>query len=239
MSGEKAPARRRRAPVPSAPAVTAPSLSSSDVQDEATPALVARGTAYVKAYAIVEHQPEILLKNLAVVLVELRRRCEIGGVADMRGRSGEYRKLAGEVYRSSGLGADRESGIQQAVRWHIGNLLRDEMTPDELEAYSLKTTSPLERLQSSREASAAIVAASRAVDVATVSASAPVDAKATATQITVGKAVASMLAKISVEVITEEMTDGQRATLDAQLAEAQQLITKLRRHTQKRSSAAK
>lgn len=239
MSGEKAPARRRRVAVPAATGVDVPSLSSSDVQDEATTALVARGTAYVKAYAVVEHQPEILLKNLAVVLVELRRRCEINGVADMRGRSGEYRKLAGEVYRSSGLGADRESGIQQAVRWHIGNLLRDEMTADELEAYSLKTTSPLERLQSSREASAAIVAASRAVDVATVSASAPVDAKATATQITVGKAVRSMLEKISVEVISEEMTDGQRATLDAQLAEAQALITKLRRHTRKRSSAAK
>lgn len=239
MPGEKAPARRSGRVPSVAAAAPVPSLSSSDVQDEATSALVARGTAYVKAYAVVEHQPEILLKNLAVVLVELRRRCHIDGVPDMRGRSGEYRKLAGEVYRGSGLGATRESGIQQAVRWHIGNLLRDAMTPDELEAYSLKTTSPLERLQSSRETTAAIVAASRAVDVATVSASAPVDTKATATQITVGKAVASMLGKISVEVISSEMTDGQRAALDAQLAEAQQLITKLRRHTRKRSSGTK
>lgn len=156
MPGDRTPARRQGRPaVPVGADV--PSLSITDVEGEGERALVARGTAYVRAYAAVEQQPTILLKNLAVVLVTLRR-CFVDseGRPDMRGKTGEYREAAGEIYRASGLDADRQSGIQQAVRWHIGNLLRDEMSYDELLAYDLKTSSPLERLQDSREASAAI-----------------------------------------------------------------------------------
>lgn len=239
MSGDKAPARRRRTPVlPPVGGDSTPSISSEDVAREALGALKARGAAYIKAYVRVEEQPTILLKNLARVLIELRRRCiNAGGNSDMRGQSKEYRDLVKEIYLAAGVGKEKAETTQQAVRWHIGNFLRDEMTAEELSDYGLKESSPIERSQDGREQRAAIVAASRATDLAVVSSSAPVSVKATADQITIGKAVHRQLEGIRVDVINDAMTDGQREALDAQLAAAQQLIAKLRRHTRKRASA--
>lgn len=236
-AGDTTPARRNRPrPPASAGFADVRALDPHDLTNEDEALLVARGTAYVKEYAKVEEHPTILLKNLAVVLVELRKRCVDGeGRRDMGGRGYDYRQKAGKLYKDSGLGADRTSGIQQAVRWHIGNLLRDELTEEELAEYTLKPTKPLERQQTQRAENAVVLASARVTDLAVTSASAPVSVRATADQLTIGRAIHRQIEGLRTDIISSEMTDGQREALDAELAAAQQLITKLRRHTRKRS----
>ncbi|MFJ6636580.1 hypothetical protein ACIQMR_35230 [Streptomyces sp. NPDC091376] len=243
MPSSKAPARRGRT-TPATPASDAPvpveslpTLDPSEISGETTRQLIARGAAYVREYANVEHQPTIQLRNLAVVLVELRQRhTDSEGRPDLLGRSQAYRNDAAEVYSVAGVAPDSQARTQTNVRWHVGNLLREVFDGDTMREYKLKTTSPVERLQDAREQRAAIVAAARAEE--TVGTAQVPTVRATADHIRLGSAVASIVGQMSVEVISSEMTDGQRAKLDAQLAEVQQLVAKLRRHTRKRSSDA-
>jgi hypothetical protein len=234
----KAPVRRsaRRSPV--VPAGPLPELSPDDIAEETVDQLTARGAAYAREYAIIEDRPTILLRNLAAVLVTLRMKCtDQEGRPDLTGRSAEYRELVGSIYRTSLADDDQRQRTQQAVRWHVNNLLHERFSTAELTDYGLKETSALTRMQASRQERAALVAAARGEDLADAGSAEPATPKATATQLTVGKAIRSMLSKINVDVVDDEMTDGQRAVLDNELAEAQKIIASLRRHTRKRSSA--
>lgn len=215
---------------------TLPSLALGDVADDGVEALVARGAAYVKEYAAVEHKPTIILRSLAVVLIALRmQHVDSEGRPDMRGRSGPYRGDASEVYRRAGIAPDSQDRLQKAVRWHIGNILRDELDVSTLESYELRQDSPLERQRDDRASRSAVVAASRAEVEASSSRAGGVTVKATADSIRLGRAVTNILKELSPDVIDNEMTDGQRAKLDEQLAEAQTLIAALRRRTRKHS----
>lgn len=227
-----------------------PTLELDDIVQETEAQLQARGAAYAREYARVEAAPTILARNIATVCVALR--VQLG---DMAGTSYDYKQRIAEFYRESGVGGDQLERMQKAVRWHVGNVLRRTMTARELEKLGLLLTSPLERSQDTRAKNAALVTALRAaedVDASTPrkpvkrgkgkAGDVPVQpapgGRATADHLRLAHGVVAVLGQMDADVIIERMTDGQRAKLDEQLAEAQKTLAALRRHTRKSRSKA-
>lgn len=223
-----------------------PTLQLEDIQQEAEPALVARGAAYAREYARIVDKPAILAKNLATVLVALRVKH-----GDMIGRSWEYKQQVSEIYRLSGVPTDDLERVQNAVRWHVGNVLRRHMTPRELAKHELLPTSPLERLQDSRAINAAVITAYKASE--EVASSTPRKkgkdservpeqkghpVKATADHLRLAHVAATIVGQLDTDVIDSHMTAGQLAKLDDELAALQKTVAALRRHTRKPSSKA-
>jgi hypothetical protein len=229
-----------------------PHLKLDDLQDETEESLVVRGAAYAREIPRIENATTILYQNLAVTLVALRKR-----MGDFRGESYEYRQKVSELYRRAGIDNDR---IKGNVRWHVGNALRRYLTPRELKRYGLHPDSPLERGQDSRATRAAIVTATRALaaaepakPAAKASTKAPKgevkaeaipdvltgsEVKATADQLRLAQVAAGILDGMSDGAIADDMTDGQRAKLDAQLATMESRLRALRKMTKKARSGA-
>lgn len=252
---EKGVARRGRTEAVPVDVGSMPALSLDDIAGEDEAQLLVRGAAYAEEYARIEHKPEILLKNIATVVLAIRRKHD-----DWLGTSHDYRQQVAEMYRRANIPPDSKSRIQAAVRYHIGNAIREQLTPKELKALELREESPLKRLQLTRATNSAILAASKAgvdADASTPKKKAGAKAgqaehaqetvpeqgggnavKATADHLRLAKVGASVFQQLDVSVIDEHMTDGQRAKLDEQLAELQAIVAKLRRHTRKRKSGA-
>ncbi|MCY0926229.1 hypothetical protein OTB20_08420 [Streptomyces sp. H27-H1] len=221
-----------------------PVLSPDLIERESEEQLLNRGAAYAREYDAINGKQTTLLKNVAVVLVELRRRSD-----DWLGRSHEYRQLAASLYSRSGIPSDSQAAIQAAVRWHIGNHLRTVVSPAELAGHDLKIAGPAEREKTARQSRNAIVMTARAElessakarktskksagepnDVIPAPASYPV-----ADHLRLGRGAHDILSQLSASVV-DDMTDGQRAKLDDELEQIQKVVAKLRRHTKKRSS---
>lgn len=263
MSASKAVTHHTKQPPVTDSVDLLPTISTDVVQRESVDELVARAVALVREHARIEHQPTILLKNLAVVLVELRTRCTTSdGEMDLLGRSQDYRDKAATVYQRAGIPRDSEDRVQSSVRYHIGNYIRERFDAETLERYGLSLRGPRARKELDRQSQAAVLAAASAMrdlsPPAGSTASSPAPAakksrsaaqsataeaedvgaqiKMTADHIRYGKAVASIVAQMSTDVIARDLTPGQAAKLDDLLAEAQETIAKLRRHTRKRRS---
>ncbi|GGX26877.1 hypothetical protein [Streptomyces chryseus] len=231
-----------------------PVLSFDEIASDDAPALIARGAAYVREFADVENRPEVLTRSLAVVLIALRRIHD-----DPRGRKHAYRMDAAEIYRSAGIPSKTEGNLQQAVRWHVGNMLREVLTAGELEEHGLLPDSPLERLQTNRKTTAALLTAAKVEHAAKpkpqtsaakkgkkgASVQETIDEtetgsiiRATADHLRLASAALNVLSQLSPDVITRDMTPGQSAKLDDELAEIQSVVSALRRHSRKRRSDA-
>ncbi len=245
MSPKEVARLRDDAAVTHVDAASVQALDLESIEHESTATLIARGAAYAREYAAVEHKPELLAKNLATVLLALRKRHD-----DWLGRSGDYRRDAREVYSSANL-ADRDqlTRLQANVRYHVGNMVRRYLTPRELKALELKDASPLERQQDRRATDSAILRATKVS--AEVTASTPktskaakpakgeltpavptqkgIIVKATADHLRLAQAARGIVGQFSADVIDEHMTDGQRAKLDEELAEMEKKIRSLRR----------
>lgn len=101
-----------------------------------------------------------LLRKLAPVIVELRSRYTLeDGRPDWGGRSPEYRAQMASLYNRAGVPKDQLDTVQAAMRYHIGNLLRERASSDELLSVGLTATAPRQRNSASREAVAALAAA--------------------------------------------------------------------------------
>lgn len=241
----KAVARRTNAS--NVDAGTVPELQVDDLRNDSESALLARGAAYAREYARIEHQPTILLKNLAAVVVALRIL-----YGDMRGQTHPYRQAVKSLYRDAGVKSDSSDKMQTAVRWHISNILRTALTETQLLELDLKPTSALERQQDDRAKNAALVAGLKAAETASHStpntskksagqtaieepASAGHPVKATADHLRLAHAAGSILNQLDEDVIKSHMAAGQRAKLDKELAAIQQRISKLRRLTRAKS----
>ncbi|WP_329168313.1 hypothetical protein OG709_29920 [Streptomyces sp. NBC_01267] len=227
-----------------------PSIQLEELAGESEAELVARGVAYVREFEDIRNKPTILLRNIAAVTVALRLKYD-----DPGGKSYGYRQAVAGMYRTAGIPADSESGTPAAVRWHAGNLLRKTLTTRELRATGLLETSPSERESDRRALNGAIIKSSRASDEVATSTprvskgkgkstqSAEVvpeqrghPVKATADHLRLARTVGTVLGQLDTDVIDRHMTDGQRAALDAELADMQAKLTKLRRHSRKRRS---
>lgn len=87
-----------------------------------------------------------ILRDVAAALVEAREHFfTADGTTDWRGRTYAYRQFAGEVFSGANLPPEEGSTVQAAVRYHTGNLLRERLGPDEVEALGLNPESPKER----------------------------------------------------------------------------------------------
>lgn len=98
-----------------------------------------------------------LLKECAAVVAELRQHFHLAdGRTDWGGRSPAYRKAMHEAYSRAHVPTDRFDTVQAALRYHVGNLLREIVPADELAAAGLSKISPKERLNRTRDVVAAL-----------------------------------------------------------------------------------
>ncbi len=100
-------------------------------------------TRLIQAYAA-KPSSEIL-REMAAQVVRLRM-----GYDDPAGRSWEYRQVMSAVYEASGVDEDALAAVKNGLRYHVGNLLRETLTPEELQAAGLRIVSPRERIEAAR-----------------------------------------------------------------------------------------
>lgn len=141
---------------------------SLDLHAQDTEALVDLGARLVGLWAHIEESKTEVLRALARVIVELRSRFrQPGEPPDWAGRSWEYRQAAERLYEAAGVPPDSVANVQAALRYHVGNLLRETVPPKELEAAGLLPSSPRDRIRQARsEAAAALEALRRMGDTA-------------------------------------------------------------------------
>lgn len=84
-------------------------------------------------------------RELATVLVDLRKRFKRNDKPDIAGRSQDYRNTVAKMYEDAGVPADSASNIQAAIRYHIGNVLREKFTEEQLAEAGLSTEGPRDR----------------------------------------------------------------------------------------------
>lgn len=80
------------------------------------------------------------------------------GTPDWRGRSYAYRRWVGDVYNEAGLPRDVLPTVQAAVRYHVGNVLRERLSADELAGLGLRSVGPRERSVEKRNRQALVLA---------------------------------------------------------------------------------
>ena len=113
--------------------------------------LSATGSGLIALYAKIDESRTDVLRALAKVVVALRTRYRTPqGDTDWRGQSWEYRQAISEMYGNAGVPPDSESNIQAALRYHVGNLVREVAPPVQLEAVGLLPTSPKDRMDTAR-----------------------------------------------------------------------------------------
>ena len=99
------------------------------------------------------------LREIAERLVDLRELFTTDqGDPDWRGQSWEYRQAVSEVYEMAGVKSDQLVTVAAAIRYHIGNVLRDRLDPDDLANIGLTKVSPRERSNERRAKQAEMLA---------------------------------------------------------------------------------
>lgn len=88
----------------------------------------------------------VALKQLASLLVDLRSQFERNGMPDWNGRSFQYRAFVSNIFDSANLTAAQRKEVVGLLRYHVGNELRERISPDELRAAGLKVESPKQRV---------------------------------------------------------------------------------------------
>lgn len=125
-------------------------LASGDLMSLTTDQLIVRGMMLVRECTAVREGRTRSLRELARVVVELRvRSVTVDGRADWTGRSVEYRQAVGRIYDEI-PDADQVT-IQNALRYHVGAVLREVAPAAELTALGLQATTPGERSRLARE----------------------------------------------------------------------------------------
>jgi hypothetical protein len=116
-----------------------------------TEALVRQGTDLILQYQRIEESKTAILRQLAEVVIDLRFNFDHDGHPDYGGRSWEYRQTVGRMYEAAGIPRDSQATIQSSLRYHVGNLLRERVTPEELAKAGLLTEGPKERVNHQRD----------------------------------------------------------------------------------------
>jgi hypothetical protein len=97
-----------------------------------------------------------ILREAARLLVDARAHFfDAQGETDWRGRTYAYRRFVGEVFSAGNVPRDEIPTVQAAIRYHIGNALRERLSAEELTAIGLRPEGPRERsIEKRRNASA-------------------------------------------------------------------------------------
>lgn len=87
------------------------------------------------------------------------------GVTDWGGRSTAYRALIREVYVGAGIGMDIRDSVQSAMRYHVGNYLRENVPAHDLALCGFGEESPKERTRRHRDVVAALATSGSVAEV--------------------------------------------------------------------------
>lgn len=94
-----------------------------------------------------------LLRRVADLLVDLRAlHTDQDGLPDWRGKTYAYRDLVNDIYSGAGLPKDSGDTTKTALRYHVGNALRDRLSAEELAEVGLSALDPRDRQQHRRAA---------------------------------------------------------------------------------------
>lgn len=105
------------------------------------------------------------IKELSELLLQLRGEFTTeDGSPDWTGRTYAYRNAVRELFSFSGVPRERTIKMQALTRYHMGNMLRAQLGPDELESLGLLVESPNERSNDKRRARMDVVRAVRGQD---------------------------------------------------------------------------
>lgn len=108
-----------------------------------------------------------ITKALAEVLVEARGHFTTAeGDADWNGRTYAYRRWVREVFDEAHLRGEDSKRLQAAIRYHVGSVLREQLSAEELEDAGLIPQTPKERSTERRQQRAAVLNALSAKDLA-------------------------------------------------------------------------
>ncbi|MGC5319325.1 hypothetical protein ACPXB5_11365 [Micromonospora arida] len=84
-----------------------------------------------------------LAREVATLAVDLREHYLVDGRPDYAGRSHAYLSTMRDLWSKAGYtDADERDRAQAQVRYHVGNIVRDRIPADDLEAAGLQTPSP-------------------------------------------------------------------------------------------------
>lgn len=124
----------------------------SDIPDDAVRPLVNTIARRLR----LAHEDEIQripqLKEAAKAVVRLRGLFTTDdGLPDWAGRSSEYRATIREAYRAVPISSDERKTLVYALRYHVGNALRDLVPGVDLVALGLTPKRPVERVRDFRE----------------------------------------------------------------------------------------
>lgn len=87
-----------------------------------------------------------LYRDAAQALVKLRAlHTTRDGRPDWRGQSWDYRQRVNDIYNAAGLPSTPNHPIKSALRYHLGNALRESLSEDELQDAGLHITTPRDR----------------------------------------------------------------------------------------------
>lgn len=119
--------------------------------------LVAEAASLAFRYGQEPEDRTRILRQMAAVLVQLRSGCTTDdGRTDWAGRSGAYRAAVGDIYRQSRLSEDERETMQAALRYHVGNRVREVAPEAELEDLGLRKERPVDRVKLTRDRLAAL-----------------------------------------------------------------------------------
>lgn len=108
-----------------------------------------------------------LLRQIAEVLVEARGTfTRDDGSPDWKGRTYPYRAWVREVFSDAGVPREDQATVQSAIRYHVGAVLRDHLSPEDLEDYGLIEKTPRERSADRRQSRSALIQALTSRDLA-------------------------------------------------------------------------
>jgi hypothetical protein len=99
------------------------------------------------------------LRATAEALVDAREHFYTAdGSSDWTGRSYAYRRFVGDVYTDAAVPREDLATLQAAIRYHVGNALRERLSPEDLDALGLRTVGPRERSVEKRSRQSALLA---------------------------------------------------------------------------------
>lgn len=98
------------------------------------------------------------LRDAAEVMVKMRQHFTTkDGEPDWKGRSWAYREAVREIYKAVGVEPEDLNSLQSAIRYHVGNVVREQLDESSLEALGLLRASPLQRTRNFRESREALL----------------------------------------------------------------------------------
>lgn len=98
------------------------------------------------------------LRRAAELLVEARLHfLTAEGEPDWKGRTYAYRTWYGGLLSDAGLSPAERETVSATIRYHVGNVMRERLSPEELAEAGLSAPSPIDRARLQRDTRAAIV----------------------------------------------------------------------------------